>query len=153
MWNLLLKKLKLVPLSVHSLDLNTSKPASQLHKLIQTHYPAHQITPKIEAIDKAINLISTHAARVHKHDYYISLASRKQATNTNRNLNNSNMHIPHPECQLTVHSLSEIQHIVNNHSRIGTIAISNSARLNSISLISQQLSKIPQIILKVISHI
>ena len=57
--------------------------------MIQAHDPAHEITPKYEAIDKAINLISTHAARVHKHGYYISLAPRNQATNTNRKLSNS----------------------------------------------------------------
>ena len=87
-------KLKPISASVGSLDLNNSKPASQLHKLIQAHDPAHQITPKNEALDKAINLISTHAARVHKRDYNVSLATLKQATNTNPNLSNSKYAYP-----------------------------------------------------------
>ena len=69
---IIVAKTKLISESVNSRDLNTSKPAPKLLKLIQAHDPAHQITPKIEAIDKidkAINLISTYAARVRKHDY------------------------------------------------------------------------------------
>ena len=55
--------------------------------IIKAHDPASQITPKNEANNKAINLISTHAAQVYKHDYYNSPAPRKLASNTNCNLN------------------------------------------------------------------
>ena len=106
-------KLKLFSTSINSLELNNTKPASQLHQLliahnsalqithkiethnsalqithkIETHNFALQITHKIEANNKVINLISTHAARVCKHVYYNSPAQRKLASNTNRNLN------------------------------------------------------------------
>ena len=79
-------KLKLISASVNSLNLKSSEPAFQLSRLIQAHDPAHQITLQTEAIDMAISLFGIHAAGVHKHDYYISPATRKQATNINSNL-------------------------------------------------------------------
>ena len=65
-------KLKLNSASINSLDLNKTHPALHIHQLLKTHDPALQITSKIEANNKAINLISTHAARVRKHDCYNS---------------------------------------------------------------------------------
>ena len=70
------------------MELNNTKPAPHLHQLLKAQDPASQITPKFEANNKAINLFSTHAARVHKHGYYNSTAPRKLASNTNCNLNN-----------------------------------------------------------------
>ena len=83
-------KLKIISASINSLELNKTKPALHIHQLIkahdsasqitpkfEAHNPASQITPKTEANSKAINLVSTHAARVYKHDYYISPAPRK----------------------------------------------------------------------------
>ena len=58
-------KLKLISASINSLELHTTKPAPHLNQLLKAHDPASQITPKIEGNNKAINLISTHAARVH----------------------------------------------------------------------------------------
>ena len=81
-------KLKLIAASINSLDLKNSEPAYKLHQLLKAHDLASQITPKIEANNEAINLISAHAARVHKHNNSISLASRKPTSNTNRNLSN-----------------------------------------------------------------
>ena len=60
-----------------------------------------------------------------------------------------NMHIPRHKYQLTLHSLSEIQLYVNNLSETGMKSISQSAKLNSLRLISRQLGDIPQIFLKV----
>ena len=48
--------------------------------------PEHQITPEIEATHNAINLISAHASRVHKHDYFLSPAPQNQITNNRCNL-------------------------------------------------------------------
>ena len=73
---------------INSLDSNKALPKSHLHQLLKTHNPALQITPKVEANNKAINLISTHAARVRKHNYYNSPAPRNLAPNTTCNLNN-----------------------------------------------------------------
>ena len=81
-------KLKLTSASLNSLYFKTAEPASHLHQLIKAQNLASQITPKIEANNRAINLISSHAARVHKHNYSISLVPRKPASNTNRNLSN-----------------------------------------------------------------
>ena len=81
-------KLKLVSASINSLDLKTSEPAPHLHQLIKPHDLASQNTPKIEANNEAINLLSAHAKRVRKHNYSISLAPRKPASNTNSNLSN-----------------------------------------------------------------
>ena len=100
-------KLNLVSTSINSLELNNTKPATNLHKLlikdnpalqitpkIEAHNPALQITPKNEANNKAINLISAPATRVCKHVYYTSPAPRKLASNTNCNLNNLNYVAP-----------------------------------------------------------
>ena len=81
-------KSKLISASINSLELNNTKPAPHLHQLSKAHDPTSQITPKFEANNKAINIIRTHAARVHKHGYYNSPASRKVASNTNCSLNN-----------------------------------------------------------------
>ena len=81
-------KLKLISASINSLELSNTKPAPHLHQLLKAHDPASQFTLKIEANNNAISLISTHAARVHKHGYYNSPAPRKLASNTNCNLNN-----------------------------------------------------------------
>ena len=81
-------KLKLFSASINSLELNNTKPAPRLHQLLKAYKPASQIAPKIEANNKAINLIRTHAARLYKHDYYNSPAPRKLASNANCNLNN-----------------------------------------------------------------
>ena len=89
-------KLKLISASVNSLNFKPSEPASHLKKLIQAHEPAHEITPKTEAINMVINFINTDAARVHKHDYYIPPAPQKHALNSNRNSNNSKyLYNPH----------------------------------------------------------
>ena len=56
--------------------------------IIQAHDPAHQITPKFETTINAINLISTHAKRVHKHDSYLSPTPRNHFANTSGNFNN-----------------------------------------------------------------
>ena len=95
-------KLKLISASVSSQNLNTSEPASHLQKVIKALDPAYRFTPKTVTIDREINLIGTHAARVHKHDYYISLVSRKQATNTNSKLCNSNY--AHPPSQMPINT-------------------------------------------------
>ena len=92
------------------MKLNQAKPATHLHQLLIQHNPALQITPKIEALNpalqitpkieannKAINLISTPATRVYKHVYYNFPAPPKLASNTNRNLNNSNYVAPAPQ--------------------------------------------------------
>ena len=71
---LIVAKLKLISASVISLDLIISEPASHLHQLIKTQDLESQITPQIEANNNAINLISAHAARVHKQNFSISLA-------------------------------------------------------------------------------
>ena len=73
--------------------------STKFSPIIKAHCPASQITAKNETNNKAINLISTHAAQVYKHDYYNSPAPRKLASNTNCNLNNlkyavSASHIP-----------------------------------------------------------
>ena len=79
-------KLKLISASIISLELNNTKPAPHLHQLLKADDPASQITPKIEANNRAINLISTHAVRVHKHGYYNSPAPLKLASNIKCNL-------------------------------------------------------------------
>ena len=107
----ILANLKLNSASVNSLNLNTSEPVSPLIKSIQALDPAHQIKPKTGAIDKAINLLSTRAALVHKH--------------------------ARPKCQLSLHSLGKIHLIVNTHSKTGMKDTSPSARLNLLSLISR----------------
>ena len=61
-------KLKLISASINSLDLYKTHPASRLHQLLKTNDPALEITPKIRGNNRAINSISTHAARVRKHD-------------------------------------------------------------------------------------
>ena len=76
-------KLKIISVSIISLELNTTRPAPHLHQLLKTNDPALQITPKIEVNSMAINLISAHAARLHKHGFYNFSAPR----NTNCNLN------------------------------------------------------------------
>ena len=73
---------------MNSIDLNFSERASPLHQLKKAHDLALQITPKIEANNNVINLISAHAARVHKHNNSISLAPRKRASNADCNLSN-----------------------------------------------------------------
>ena len=78
-------KLKLISASVDSLNL---KPGSAIHKLIQAHDPAYQITPIFEATHNATTLISTHATRVHEHDSHLSLPLRNQISNTSGNFNN-----------------------------------------------------------------
>ena len=80
-------KLKLISATINSLELNNTKPAPHLHQLLKTYNPAPQIAPKIEANNKAMNLISTHAARVYKNDYYNFPAQRNLASNTNCVLN------------------------------------------------------------------
>ena len=94
--NLFLSKLKLISASINSLDLNKTHPATHLHQLLKTHDLASQITPKIAANIKAINLISTHAARVRKHDYYNSPAPRMLVSNITRILNNVKCEICRP---------------------------------------------------------
>ena len=84
----ILAKLKLISASFNSLELNNTKPAPHLHQLFKAYNPASQIALKIEANNRAINLISTHAARVYKHDYYNSPAPRKLASKTNCIVNN-----------------------------------------------------------------
>ena len=84
----ILAKLKLISASINSLDLNKTKPEPHLRQLLKAHEPASQITLKFEANIKAINLISTHAARLHKHGYYNSPAPQKLASNNNCNLKN-----------------------------------------------------------------
>ena len=95
-------KLKLISASINSLDLNNTKPAPHLHQLINAYNPASQTARKIEANNKAINLISTPAARVRKHYYYNSPAPRKLASNTNCYLNN----LKHatPASQISLHT-------------------------------------------------
>ena len=87
---IIVAKLKLFSEFIISLDSNKTHPASHSHQLLKTYdpNPALQITPKIEANNKAINLISTSAARVRKHDYYNSPAPRNLASNTTCYLNN-----------------------------------------------------------------
>ena len=58
------------------------------------------------------------------------------------------MLIPRRIYQLPLHSLSKNQPIVNNHSKIGMNKLSQRAKLNSLSIISQDLGDIPQISLK-----
>ena len=77
----------MISASVNSLNLKFNEHAPHIHKLIQAHDPASQITPKIEAISNAINLISTRATRVNKLDYYLSAAPRNEVTNTSCILN------------------------------------------------------------------
>ena len=76
---LFVANLQLISSSINSLELNNTNPAPHLHQLLKAHDPASQITPKFEANNKTINLISTHAARVHKHGHYNSPAPRKLA--------------------------------------------------------------------------
>ena len=89
--------LKLISASINSLELKNTKSAPHLHQLLLAHDPALQITPKIEANNKAINLISTLAARVYKHVFYNSPAPRKLASNTNCNFNNRKYVDPAPQ--------------------------------------------------------
>ena len=70
-----------------------------------------------------ISLISTQATRVHKQELYLSRKPQNQAKNTRCNAENSK-HSPRHDYQLTLHSLSEIQLIVNNRSKIGMKSIS-----------------------------
>ena len=94
-------KLKLISTSINAIELNNTKSASHLHQFLLAHNPALRITPKIEILNlasqitrkiethnKAINLSSTHAARVCKHVYYNSPAQRRLASNYTSNLNN-----------------------------------------------------------------
>ena len=94
--------LKLISASINSLELKKTKPAPHLHQLLKAYNPALQIPPKIEANNKAINLISTHAARVHKHDYYNSPFPRKLVSNTNYNINN--LKYADPASQISLHT-------------------------------------------------
>ena len=81
-------KLKLNYASVNSLSLKPTESAIPLNKLVQARDPAHQITPKFEATNNAIILISTHATRVHKHDSHLSPAPPNQIANTSSTFNN-----------------------------------------------------------------
>ena len=81
-------ELKLISASINSLELNSTKPAPHLHQFLEARDPASQITAKFEANNKPINLISTYAARVHKHDCYNSPAPQKLDANTNCISNN-----------------------------------------------------------------
>ena len=94
-------KFKIISTSIYAIELNNTHSASHLHQLllaqnpairiltnIETHDPASHITPKIEAHNKAINSISTHAARACKHVYYNFSAQRKRASNYTSILNN-----------------------------------------------------------------
>ena len=60
------------------------------------------MTPNIEANNKAKNVIRAHAARVHKHNYSISIAPRKPGSNTNRNL--SHLKYVDPALQLPLNT-------------------------------------------------
>ena len=111
----ILAKLKLISASINSLDLNKTRPASHLHQLLKTHDPASQITLKIEANNKAIKLISTHAARVRKHDYYISPAPQTLASNTTCNLNN--LKYVDPALQIPLNT-SLAQHNTNKYKQL-----------------------------------
>ena len=84
----MVSKLKLISATFNSLELNNTKSAPHLHQLLLAHDPALQITSKIEANNKAINLISTRALRVYKYVSYNSLAPRRLASDTNGNFNN-----------------------------------------------------------------
>ena len=65
---LIVAKLKLISASVNSLNLKPNESAVHFTKLIQTHYLAHQFTPKFEARSNTINLIDIHPNRVRRHD-------------------------------------------------------------------------------------
>ena len=108
-------KLKLISASINSLGLNKTHPASHLHQLLKTHDPTWQIAPKIEANNKAINLISTHAARLRKHDYYNSAALRKLASNSTCNLNN--LKYVDPASQIPLNT-SLAQHNTNKYKQL-----------------------------------
>ena len=81
-------ELKVISASVNSINLKSNEPALHLHNLIQAHDPAYQITTIIEATSNTLNSISTHATRVHKHDYYLSPAPPNQIIITSCNFNN-----------------------------------------------------------------
>ena len=75
-------KIKLISASVIFLNLKSNESAVQFNKIVQAHDPAHQITPKFEAAINAINLISTHAKRLYKHNSYLSPAPRNHIAST-----------------------------------------------------------------------
>ena len=69
-------KLKLISASINSLDLKNSEPEYKLHQLIKAHDLASQITPKIEANNEVINLISAHE-QVYTNIIILSLSLRE----------------------------------------------------------------------------
>ena len=95
-------KSKLNSASVNSLKLKTTESANNLNKLIQAHNPAHQIASKIGVTHNAINLISTHATRVHEHDSQLSLAPRNQIAITRGNF--SNLKYAYPASQVPINT-------------------------------------------------
>ena len=108
-------KLKLISASFNLLHLNITHPATHIHQLLKTHDPVSQTTPKLEADIMAINLISTHAARVHKNDYYNSPAPRKLASNITCNLNN--LKYVDPTSQIPLNT-SLAQHNTKNYNQL-----------------------------------
>ena len=105
-----------------------------------------QITPEIRANNRAINLISTHAARVRKHDYYNSPAPRNLASNTTCNLQNLNYVDPALQVPLIT---SLAQHSTTKYKQL---VQKRRARLKFLTLTSHQYGDIPEIILKVTNH-
>ena len=95
-------KIKLISASVISLNLKSNESDVQFNVIIQAHDPAHQITPKFEATINVINLISTHAKRVHKHDSYLSPASQKHIAKTSDNF--SNLKYAYPASQISINT-------------------------------------------------
>ena len=81
-------KLKIISPSVNSLSLKSTKRVIQFKQINTSTRSCTSITPKIEATHNAINLLSTHATRVLKHDSYLSPAPRSQITNTSCIFNN-----------------------------------------------------------------
>ena len=96
-------KLKLISASVKSINIKPTNPEPHLSNLIQSYDTAHRITSKIEATNNAINLISTHATRVHKHDSYLSPAPGKPIKNTSCFFNN--LKYVHPVPQKPINTL------------------------------------------------
>ena len=142
-------KLKLISASVFSLNLKPNDSAVHLNKLIQAHDPAHQITPKFEASINAINLISTHATRVHKHHSHLSLAPRNQIANISGNSNISNYAYPALQKPINTSLAKQNTTHCNNLYKIEMNYLSQREKLNSLLLTFRQLGDIPQIFLKV----
>ena len=93
-------KLKLISTSVNSLNLKPTESAVHFNIIIQANALAHQIT--FQATHYAINLISTHATRVHKHYSHLSHAPRNQISITSDNFNN--LKYAYPTSQIPINT-------------------------------------------------